>query len=85
MKEQQLDCCERQVLAEAALGGHVGAAQLLLAAGASPDRWSETQGTTPHSCATATGGATAALFAADAARCQLLAVLIQLDHPCVCV
>ena len=46
MKEQQLDCCERQVLAEAALGGHVGAAQLLLAAGASPDRWSETQGAT---------------------------------------
>ena len=45
MKEQ-LNCCERQVLAEAALGGHAGAARLLLAAGADPDRRSETQGAT---------------------------------------
>ena len=47
MKEQQLDCCERQVLAEAALGGHAGAVRLLLAVGATSDRRSETQGATP--------------------------------------
>ena len=56
MKEQ-LDCCERQVLVEAALGGHAGAARLLLAAGLNPDRRSETQGATRLPCAAATGGA----------------------------
>jgi hypothetical protein len=45
--KEQLDCCERQVLAEAALGGHAGAARLLLAVGANPDQRSETQGATP--------------------------------------
>ena len=62
MKEQ-LNCCERRALAEAAPGGHAGAARLLLAAGVDPDWRSETQGATPRSCAAATGGAIAALFA----------------------
>ena len=42
---------EQRVLAEAALGGHAGAARLLLAVGADPDRLSETQGAMPRSCA----------------------------------
>jgi ankyrin repeat protein len=50
-------------LMKAAQGGHTGAARLLLAAGADPDQRSETKGTTPRSCAAATGGETAALFA----------------------
>jgi ankyrin repeat protein len=55
----------------AAQGGRARVARLLLAAGADPDRRSETQGTTPRSCAAATGGETAALFAASCQRRRL--------------
>ena len=68
------------MLAEAALGGHAGAARLLLWVGADPARRPETQGATPHSCPAATGGAAAALFA----PMTLLVVVLKFDQPALC-